>query len=551
MGNRYNHWSCRVSEEPKSLKSLESCLQSRSDLDPNISLNYGNHGLKGVKETILRAIKGKKKIALFADYDVDGTMSCVSWVWFFQAINYTNFTYYIPDRFKEGYGLNLNAIKKLVHEDGAELIITMDCGITANTEAQWCKENNVQFICTDHHKVNPANMPDCLILNPILHPDPAYQYLCGCAITYVLLRQVGQDFSCSSELWYDLLALAGLATICDLVPLNSVNHKIARLGMTALSKSQRPIIQKLLHEAACDGNGGLNEQDLGFKIGPRINAVGRLDHGHKIVNAFIGEDSDSLISYMADCNDERKMIQESIWLEAFEIAKKQDNAPILFVGGPWHIGVIGIVASRLAETFWKPVWIYSTQKESILKGSVRSIPGFDVTEAMMSCGHLFEKYGGHGAAAGFSLLADKKDEVKKSLVTYAEEKKNENINLWKSSVTYDFALKDSLMSHGLLDTLDRLRPFGQKFPEPIFLIQATVIKVVFYPDKQTGEKKHTCIFIKNSLGKEFKVLFFNRVYEEIYLNKRGRFLVTVQKNFWRNRVSLSLFGVDFSFDCLD
>ena len=299
-------------------------------------------------------------------------MSCVSWVWFFRAISYDHFTYYIPDRFKEGYGPNLAAIKRLVQEENAELIITMDCGITANEEAAWCKENGVEFICTDHHKVNPDTMPDCLILNPVLHPNPEYQFLCGCGITYVLLRKLGSYFPCDKELWLDLLALAGLATICDIVPLNSVNHKIARLGVRALNQSKNPLLVQLLKTAGLSGQ-GIDEQDIGFKLGPRINAVGRLDHGKKIVSAFIENQSSELLEYMNLCNEERKEIQENIWKEALVQAEFEKGQDILFLGGKWHLGVVGIVAARLAEHFWKPVWLYSTENQNMYKGSARSI----------------------------------------------------------------------------------------------------------------------------------------------------------------------------------
>src|SRR5690606_12030796 len=141
---------------------------------------------------------------------------------------------YIPCRFKEGYGLNLKAIEYLISEEKAELIITMDTGITANAEAAYCRERGVEFICTDHHKIQPEKMPDCVILNPKMHPDEMYQELCGCGITFVLLRRLAENFSVPAGLWGDLLALAGMATICDVVPLNGVNHKLARLGVNAL-----------------------------------------------------------------------------------------------------------------------------------------------------------------------------------------------------------------------------------------------------------------------------------------------------------------------------
>lgn len=547
MGIRYESWVARMEVSPTSCSEIEQMLGERFHLNPEISLSYGDHGLFKIKDIIYQAIVENRKIALFADYDVDGTMSCVSWVWFFEAIGYSNYTYYIPDRFKEGYGLNMEAVKRLVQEEGANLIITMDCGITANKEASWCKDQGVQFICTDHHKINPESLPDALVLNPVLHPDPEYQFLCGCGITYVLLRKLGEKFSCSNSLWYDLLALAGLATICDVVPLNSVNHKLARLGMKALAASSRPALLALLDQAREKESGPVNEQTLGFSLGPRINAVGRLDHAKKIVKAFLEDGTSDLIAYMSTCNEERKKIQAKIWEEAFHLARKQEDKPILFVGGEWHSGVIGIVASRLAETFWKPVWIYTTTASPLLKGSVRSIPGFDVTSAMTSCGELFEKYGGHQAAAGFTFEEGKKEEIRNSLLAYSSSFKKKNENLWLSQVNYDFPLSLDLLDLSLLDTLDNLRPFGRDFPEPVFKVEGLVKKINFYNDKVTGEKKHTCLFLQSPSFKSFKILFFNHVYDEMRENMKVEALVTAQKNYWNSRLSLSLIGVDLSF----
>ncbi len=546
MGFRYENWVPRMETSPSSCFDIKQMLEDRFHLDQDITLNYGDYGLFSIKEVIHEAILKERKIALYADYDVDGTMSCVSWVWFFEAIGYKNYTYYIPDRFKEGYGLNLEAVKRLVYEENAELIITMDCGITANTEASWCREQGVQFICTDHHKINPANVPDAFILNPITHPDPEYQFLCGCGITYVLLRKLGEEFSCKPALWYDLLALAGLATICDMVPLNSVNHKLAKLGMKALAVSSRPTLVELLKQAREQESGPVDEQMLGFKIGPRINAVGRLDHAGKIVRAFLGDGTSDLIKYMSTCNEERKKIQDEILVEAFSLAYAQKEQPILFVGGDWHIGVIGIVAARLAETFWKPVWIYSTSQTPIFKGSVRSIPGFDVASAMMSCGELFLKYGGHAAAAGFTFEVSKKEEILSAIVAYASLSQKEKPFLWRSQVTYDFSLDLSLFDLSLLDVLDHLRPFGREFPEPVFKVHGILKKISFYNDKITGEKKHTCILLQSNRFQVFKILFFNNVYEDIQENSLAEVLVTAQKNYWRSRVSLSLIGVDIS-----
>lgn len=168
VGNRYQHWTPRTPRQISQLSELKAAIFEGRDFSPLDKLNYGDHGVEAIADKMKSAILAKKRIALYADYDVDGTLSCVSWIWFFNAIGFTNFLSYIPCRFKEGYGVNLNAVKKLIEEDKAELIITMDTGITANEEAAFCRSRGVDFLCTDHHKIQAEKMPEALLLNPKL-----------------------------------------------------------------------------------------------------------------------------------------------------------------------------------------------------------------------------------------------------------------------------------------------------------------------------------------------------------------------------------------------
>lgn len=546
MGYRFQYWHAKSSYQPSDYPSLAQIVLKNRSFTAIDRLNYGDYGLEAAFELIVKAIKGGKRIALYADYDVDGTMSCVSWIWFLEAIGYKNFIYYIPDRFKEGYGVNLAAVQYLAKELHADVIITMDTGITANVEAQWCRRHGVEFICTDHHLVQPEKMPDCTILNPKLHPDPMYQQLCGCGITFVLLRKLGQIFNPSPEVWTDILALTGMATICDIVPLNGVNHRLAQHGVSALFKSQRPVLRELLKAAKLEGN-EIDERDIGFRLGPRINAVGRLEHAEKVISAFIKNEPAPLIEHMGICNERRKIIQSQIVKEAREQAKNYPNDSILFLGGNWHQGVVGISASKIAEEFWRPVWLFqrASEGDSISKGSARSIPGFDVTHAMGSVKELFVKYGGHTAAGGFSFLQKNENWLRAGLLRYGDEQRLQKPQLWESSIHFDCHLPLALTRLELTDHLSSLRPFGHGFEEPLFCIEVPVRRVNFLKDKHSGEPKHTSVEIPSPLGGSQKIMFFNEVHECFESARSARFLVTASKNFWNNRVSLSLIGQDF------
>lgn len=518
---------------------------------PVDQLAYGDHGVDEAARIIDHALKAGKKIALYADYDVDGTMSLVSWIWFFKAIGFANYVYHIPCRFTEGYGLNMAAVQKLVEQDGAELVITMDTGITANEEAAYCRAKGVDFICTDHHVIQPDKMPDCLIVNPKLHPELEYQNLCGCGITFVLLRKLAeQGHYTLASTWPDLLALAGIATICDMVPLNSgVNHQLAKKGIEALCRSKRPIFTKLLAAAASED--GADETDIGFRLGPRINAVGRLEHASAVVDAFVSEDPDSLIELMGSLNEKRKNIQAQIASSARRQAASYEDDPILFLGSEdWHQGVVGICASRIKDAFWKPTWLFQLAANGMAKGSARSIAGFDVTKAMMTaCPDLFSGFGGHSAAAGYSFPIANLDAIRSALTDYAAKVKAESPEVWQSKLSYDCPLPLEACNLDTLAALDELRPYGHQFDRPSFLVGGTIAGVDFYKDKQTGAPKHTALRLRaegRSGSTEKKLVFFNEVYDDLQIGEPAKAIVTLERNVFRGRVSVSLFGSDLS-----
>ncbi len=544
MGVRFKHWQARSSAKPSHYAGLVELIHSNRQFTAIPQLAYGDYGLEKIIATLRSAIANNKRIALYADYDVDGTMSCVSWIWFLKSIGFHNFVHYIPNRFSEGYGVNLKAVQYLVSQQKAEVIITMDTGITANMEAEWCRHHGVDFICTDHHVIQLEKMPDCLILNPKMHPDPLYQELCGCGITFVLLRQLGKFFSPPASLWQDILALTGMATICDVVPLNGVNHKLAQFGVQALLTSKRPVLQELLRAASLGGS-ELDEKDIGFRLGPRINAVGRLEHADKVVRAFIEEDPRELVEFMHVCNEKRKTIQAKIVEEARVAARQYADDGILFLGGQWHQGVVGIAASKIAEEFWKPVWLFN-RLEGRCVGSARSIANFNVTEAMVKAGAYFEKFGGHHAAGGFSFHPDNEGAIRETLLAYADEQRALYPERWESTIAYDCALSLDLVDLALCEHLQGLRPFGNSFAEPVFCLEVAIENSVFYNDQKTGQAKHTAVHFKDGRRRSQKIMFFNQVHRELAAGVQARILVTANKNVWRGNTSLSLQGCDFA-----
>lgn len=542
MGHKFQNWLGLSKETPATHSDIARIVRANRAFEAVEKLNYGDHGLHTVLDCIHEAISQNRRIALYADYDVDGTMSCVSWIWFFQAIGFKNYVHYIPCRFKEGYGVNLEAIKHLIHDEHAELIITMDTGITANIEAEYCRGLGVQFICTDHHKIQPQKMPDCLILNPKMHPDLNYQELCGCGITFVLLRKLAQhlELPANHAVWTDILALTGMATICDVVPLNGVNHKLAKMGVDALMRSERPVLAKLRLAAMVEDG---DEKDVGFRLGPRINAVGRLEHADVVIKAFIDEDPSPLIHQMGACNERRKKIQLTIVEEARIHAAAAGETPILFLGGDWHPGVVGIAASKITEEYWRPAWLFQ-RKDGICKGSARSIKGFDVTDAMSACKELFTKFGGHAAAGGFLFPEDNEAAIRTALVQYANDLRAAKPHLWLSQVDFDCSLPTELLDLKLVDLLDSLKPFGHGFSEPRFMVTSQVQDIRFYNDKITGRPRHTAITLTTK-NRPTKLMFFGAVLDHLNPGDTANFVVSASRNTFRGQTSLQLSGHDY------
>jgi single-stranded-DNA-specific exonuclease len=247
---------------------------------------------------------------------------------------------------------------------------------------------------------------------------------------------------------------------------------------------------------------------------------------------------------MGACNEERKQIQKRITREASLLGADHADSPILFLGGEWHPGVVGIAASRIAESFWRPTWLFQ-RKDGIGKGSARSIPGFDVTEAMQACKDLFLKFGGHRAAGGFAFELEKEDAIRSRLIQYADSLKTQTPLLWESAMQYDCELPLALAKIPLANEVEKWKPYGNSFEEPRFRVSGKILGVQFYADKTTGEKKHTAIRLSQGGSPPQKLLFFNEVIEELENQENAAFLVSVKKDAFRGQENLTLIGHDY------
>ncbi len=450
-------------------------LRTEKEIDQFLNINLKNlhdpfllDGMKKAVDRIHLALMKKEPILIYGDYDADGVTSTSLLYKTLKKLD-AHFDYYIPNRFTEGYGLNQEAIY-LAKEKGFKVIITVDTGISAVKEAEIAKELEIDLIITDHHEP-PAVLPDAFaIINP-KKPNDTYpfKYLAGVGVAFKLSHAL------LNRVPIDLIDLAAIGTVADLVPLVGENRIIVYEGLRQLQMTTHIGVKALMDTV------GLSDKEItaghiGFGIGPRINAGGRLDSAKHAVSLLIEENQEQALE-LADrldrLNQERQGLVEEMTKEAFEAIEKEElyhHRVLVIAKEGWNAGVIGIVASRILEKFYRPTIILSIDKETgIAKGSARSIEGYDIYQALTTVQEILPHYGGHPAAAGLSIEKANISILRQKLNQLAEEWLTEEdfipVEKLDAVCTYDEISVD------LIDELKRLEPFGIGNPAPKFLIE--------------------------------------------------------------------------------
>jgi len=454
--------------------------------------------MKGMDIAIERIKKGlheNERIAIYGDYDVDGVTSTALLYNFLKDIN-ANVTYYNPDRIKEGYGINIDAVKKL-SQDGVGLIISGDCGITAVKEVEQAKELGVDFIVTDHHKP-PQELPKAVsVLNPKLS-DCKYpaKEIVGVGVIFnlvIALRRALRDegfFKNGEPNLGDYLDLVALGTVADCAPLLDVNRILVKEGIKRMQNPKRLGLQALKEASSIKGE--VTSYDLGFKFGPRINASGRMSTADNAVKLFISdnlEDAREIAKDLNKQNTDRQDTEAGIVKEA--ISQLESNPEIIgsnsivLASRNWHPGIIGIVASRIAERYEKPTLLIAISEDGVGKGSGRSVDGVNIYAALLECRELFLQFGGHEQAAGLSIREEDVDKFRKMFDKALESNKEP----YKQKLNIDCTVELESISESLISELDLLAPFGIGNPEPVLLSkEVEVISQRIFKDKHLGFK---------------------------------------------------------------
>jgi len=464
-------------------------------------------------DLIVSHIKKQNQIFIYGDYDADGVTSSALLKDILELLK-GKVEVYLPDRVTEGYGLNKNAIDH-IKSRGGKLIITVDGGIRSREEVEHAKSMGIDVIVTDHHPSSgvEGDLPDCLIVNSTL-PDELYpcKNLAGVGVVFKLAKAIISRAKLSEEnkklLEKRVLDLVAIGTVADCVPLLGENRILVKRGLKVLNKTKRIGLIELLKVSGVKDGQEMKAWNIGFQIGPRINAAGRMDHANSAYKLLIEKDklkARKLANSLNQRNIERQQITEEIVDEVIEQVNEADSIIIgVCKDDIWNEGVVGLVAGRICEKYYKPTLVITRTNEGY-KGSGRSISEFNLAGAIEACSEYLEKHGGHPLACGFSFLEENLDNFRNKLKQIAKEKLGK-LDL-SPSVTIDTEINAADINEELLDKIRKFEPYGQKNDQPKFVSRDMSVKDIVYMGL---EGQHMKLMVKSDDSNLISALGFNQ-----------------------------------------
>ena len=463
-------------------------------------------GMDIAVDRIIKAINNKEKILIYGDYDVDGITSTTVLKKYLMDRGISVDTY-IPNRLHEGYGLNKKAIDT-IKERNIDLIITVDCGISAIEEVDYAVRLGMDIIVTDHHEVG-EKLPNALAVIDAKRKDNTYPFraLAGVGVVFKLIQALSIKLEIKPEEYLKYLDLVCVGTISDIVPLEGENRTIAKLGLMLIKVTRNLGLRELIKSS---GYKEIDSNTISFGVAPRINACGRMGHEEEALKLFLAEDLESATKITKELNEYntlRQSTEKAIYEEAVQQIEKNHldaNNSIILGGKGWHHGVIGIVSSKVTDKYYKPSILLSFE-DNIAKGSGRSVPGFDLYEGLAKCEDLLEKYGGHSMAVGLTLKKENLENFKERFEQIAKEK---NIKELVPIIYIDDELKLKDINMDLVKSISILEPFGEANKVPLFLIRNLKIDSI----RALSEGRHLKLtlrdenFVINAIGFELGYL---------------------------------------------
>lgn len=457
-------------------RGLTTAAAASSFVHPDLKQLHDPFLMKDMNEAVFRlqaAIQLNERILIYGDYDVDGTTAvALTYTFLCSVTDQSQIDYYIPDRYTEGYGVSFKGIDYAV-QTGCTLIVALDCGIRSTQEVEYAKQQGVDFIICDHH-LPGTKIPDAVAVLDAKREDCNYPFkeLCGCGVGFKLAQAYCLKNNISFDNLHPLLPLVAMAIASDIVPVVGENRILVYYGIRGLNTNPSIGIQKLLGVASVE-EGKLTVNDLVYKIGPRINACGRIRSGRDAVRLLITDNEDEALEMSEEINHQneiRKGLDQQITNEALQLLEADpenlQKATTVVCGENWHKGVVGIVASRLIDSYYRPT-IVLTLTDGMISGSARSVGGFDIYSAIDSCSDLLTNFGGHIFAAGLSMKPENLPEFKQRFENYVSQHILSEQRQPVIQVEAEINFSD--ITNQFFNILRHLEPFGPGNPRPIFV----------------------------------------------------------------------------------
>ncbi|HMA86719.1 MAG TPA: single-stranded-DNA-specific exonuclease RecJ, partial [Desulfosalsimonadaceae bacterium] len=482
----------------------------------------------------------REKILVFGDYDVDG-ITATTLLHEFLIVCGARVSFYIPHRVDEGYGLKTMHINQVAAKNHIDLIVTVDCGSGSAAAITEANRLGIDVIITDHHTISDPPPPACAVVNPQRCDCPAgTDCLAGVGVAFMLLICLRKHLR-EIDYWKDreepnlkaLCDLVALGTIADIVPLVNENRALTKIGLEVINTAPRPGIQALI-EVSGLGNNPVSAEDVAFRIAPRLNAAGRMDHANLAVNLLRAEDHDTARKHAESIhglNAQRQIIENQVFNRiCMYIDQKPEllsRKSMVLASDDWHEGILGIVASRLARMYWRPVALLSF-KDGLGKGSARSIPAIDLYQAISECQTCLDKFGGHPMAAGLSLKSERLDEFREAFEIAVSGMATPEA--FEPCVYIDYPLPLDRISEQLINELERLQPFGPQNEEPLFC--AKDIAVV---NARPVGQGHQRLVLKQPAAKPHKPIdgiWFNVPTEYQDVRRFSQLIFKLKWNYW-------------------
>jgi single-stranded-DNA-specific exonuclease len=523
-------------------RGIETYEDAKLFFRPSLEHLHDPYLMKDMDKAVLRieqAIANEERILVFGDYDVDGT-AAVSLVSSYLKSYYPEVATYIPDRYDEGYGISFKGID-FAEDNGFTLIIALDCGIKSIDHVAYAKERKIDFIICDHHRPGTTLPHAVAILDP-KRDDCHYPYdeLCGCGIGFKLIQALGKNRQQTTEDLVAYLDLVAAAIAADIVPMTGENRVLAYYGLQVINSSPRPGIKALVHQVKKQT---LDITDVVFIIAPRINAAGRIKHGNhavELLTEFDFERAQQFASEIEKYNSDRKDLDKQITKEAFlqiEENKEQERFTSVVFQENWHKGVIGIVASRLIETYYRPTLVF-TKSGDKYAASARSVKGFDVYNTLEACSDYLEQFGGHMYAAGMTIKPENYPAFKEAFEKQVKDTIPASLRVPEIEIDAEINFED--ITPKLTRILKQFEPFGPLNMTPVFLTKNVID--TGYGKNLGADDEHLKLFVKQNNSEGLNAIGFG-LGDKIEITKKHQpfqAVYCIDENEWKGNISVQL-----------